>query len=488
MLLLAPAFSWCQYFYKTYPKERTATFYSLRDSKNSVIISMGKKCEFWECSEVTNFDYLGNIIWNTEFIHTDVGSSTLMLQKDTLYVGGNYYPDQAKSVINRLTTDGVMIDEHVYTDPLNRISDNLMNQLLSNNQGIYLSGGTYVNGVTRATIYSIDQEMKLKEILIDTSGYASSISDAHFGPDAQLTYFIRQSEVFAPRDRRRIEKYDQDLKLVWKYQPPDSLLYLGNDIYLHGTVLRNGNIFFTYYKMGWNDRLPNLRCIDTLTKTTTWEFDFPNISSHEREILRTKELKNGDILISGSYSTLATTPKIRSSPWLMLLDRNGNRKWERTFVELGSDGQDKTGTLWDAIELDNGDLMACGFVLNNNKWDPLLIRTDAYGCIDQGQTNCPQVQIIDLMSGAVDEIGGKSLKVYPNPSSGLFTIKIPEFIGNANVVVTDINGKLLFSKEIVNSILEEIDLTLYPSGRYNIDVYPEANVERVFYRVQLVKL
>ncbi len=420
--VLTPALCWCQYFYRTYPKERTATFASIIDHENSVILSTGKKCEFWECSEVTRFDYLGNQIWNTEFINTDVGSATLLLLNDTLYVGGNYNPGKAISVINRMALDGKVIDEHIYSDSLNRFERSLVNQLCSDNKVLYFSGGSYIGNGGKALIYSINKSMDLNICYVDTIQENSVVWDAHIGPDNVLTCFIMENGFAAPRDRRRIEKYDQDLNLVWNYQPPDSLLFLGNDIHLRGTVLNNGNIFFSYYKFGWNDRLPNLRCIDTVSKQTKWEYDFPNISSHGRQVLRTKELKNGDILISGQYATFASTPRIRNSPWLMRIDRNGNRKWEKAYVELEPDGQDKTGALWDEIELDNGDIMACGFVINDNKQVPLLIRTDADGCIDQGQTNCPTVQIIDLMTGAVDEIGKPLISINPNPASTYITI------------------------------------------------------------------
>ncbi len=433
-----------------------------------MIISTGKKCELWECSEVTRFDYQGNRIWNTEFIHTDVGSATLLLLNDTLYVGGNYNPGNAKSVINRMTLDGQVIDEHIYSDPLNRISASLMNHLISDNKVLFFSGQGYVNDESKALMYSVNKSMELNVFYLDSIDDLSVVFDSHIGPDSLLTSFIIENGFSAPRNRRRIEKYDKDLKLVWKYQPPDSLLFLGNDVKLYGTVLDNGNIFFTYYKFGWNDRLPQFQCIDTITKKSLWEYNFQNISSHERSVFRVKQLKNGDILLSGKYATLATTPRIRDSPWLMRIDQNGIRKWERAFVELRSDGQDKTGVLWDAIELDNGDIMACGFVRDENqKWDPLLIRTDADGCIDQGTTNCPQVQIIDLMSGTVDVIGEDVVSIYPNPSyEGNVTIDIPDYDNTVkysySVQSTDggvVNGGTLSHK------VSELSLNI-PSGLY----------------------
>lgn len=82
----------------------------------------------------------------------------------------------------------------------------------------------------------------------------------------------------------------------------------------------------------------------------------------------------------------------------------------------------------------------------------------------------------------------RDLEVYPNPSTGLFTLKIPEGIGRANLVVTNINGQIIYKKEINHSIIEGIDISNFASGRYNIDVYPMENNERVFYGRQVVKL
>jgi hypothetical protein len=473
--VLTPALCWCQYFYQTYPEEKSATFYSIIDHNNSVFMSTGKICESWECSEVTRFDYFGNQIWNSEFTNTDVGSATLLLLNDTLYVGGNYNPGQAKSVINRMTLDGSAIDEHIYTDPLNRFERSLVNQLYSDNKVLYFSGGSYKNDGGKGLIYSINKSMDLNICFVDTIQDNSTVKDVHIGPDSLLTCFIMENGIVAPRERRRIEKYDEDLNLVWKYQPPDSLLFLGNDIHLYGTVLNNGNIFFSYYKFGWNDRLPNLRCIDTVSKQAKWEYDFPNINSYKRQVLKTKELKNGDILISGQYATLASNPRIKNSPWLMRIDRNGNRKWERAFVELAPDGQDKTGALWDAIELDNGDIMACGFVINNNKQVPLLIRTDAEGCIHQAQANCPTVQIIDLMSEAVDEIGEAVMSVRPNPASTYITINAPS---NSAYTIFSSSGK-----PIIKGIAEdgfEIDISQLTTGFYAVKVID--NTGQIYYQ------
>lgn len=82
----------------------------------------------------------------------------------------------------------------------------------------------------------------------------------------------------------------------------------------------------------------------------------------------------------------------------------------------------------------------------------------------------------------------RDIEIYPNPSSGIFQIKIPETLSIAKIMVTDINGQLLFQKEINRSTIEEIDLTNFPSGRYNIELYPIVNKQKMFYGRQVVKI
>jgi len=465
--VLTPAMCWCQYFYKTFPEQRTATFLSIKNNESRIFLSTSNFCDLKECGKISEFDLNGNKIWENLLKNNDVGISTLQVLNDTIYIGGNYNIGFGKTIINRIDLSGNNIDEFVYSDPLNRISGSLMNQLFVLDDIIYFSGASYVDGLTSATIYSIDRAMNYKSVIVDTTGYSSSTFDACIGPDSLLTCFIMQSNVFVPKDRRRIEKYDKDLNLVWKYQPPDSLLWLGNRIYLHGTVLDNGNIFFTYYTFGNERSLPSLLLLDTITKKTIWQYDFPNIDNYGRYVLKTKQLKNGDLLISGYYSNITQQPTIKDSPWLMRIDKNGKKIWEHTYVEILPNNQSKAGALWDAIELDNGDIIACGFVSNNNKWDPLLIRTDADGCIDQGQANCPQVQIIDLMSGAVDVIGEDVVTISPNPGHDALIIELPyQAQLPLDIEIIDIHGRKIHTAHHDEFEAVTIDALSWASGIY----------------------
>jgi len=83
----------------------------------------------------------------------------------------------------------------------------------------------------------------------------------------------------------------------------------------------------------------------------------------------------------------------------------------------------------------------------------------------------------------------KDLHIYPNPSSGVFRVMMPEAFISGTLVVTNIHGQILVKKSVDNvSVSQEIDITSLPSGMYNIEIYPTDNSARIFYGKQVVKV
>lgn len=82
----------------------------------------------------------------------------------------------------------------------------------------------------------------------------------------------------------------------------------------------------------------------------------------------------------------------------------------------------------------------------------------------------------------------RDIEVFPNPSNGIFRIKIPEVHKSGLLVVTNVEGKICYQKNISWQLLEEIDISSYPSARYNIEFYPDDHQERIYYGKQVVKM
>ena len=83
----------------------------------------------------------------------------------------------------------------------------------------------------------------------------------------------------------------------------------------------------------------------------------------------------------------------------------------------------------------------------------------------------------------------RDLVVYPSPSTGLFTIDLPEDFSSGRLVVTNLQAQIL-KDEPIDRLTFEGAVQLYdlPEGIYNIEIYPSDNVQRIFYSKQVVKL
>jgi hypothetical protein len=73
----------------------------------------------------------------------------------------------------------------------------------------------------------------------------------------------------------------------------------------------------------------------------------------------------------------------------------------------------------------------------------------------------------------------KSISVYPNPSSGIFTIKIPSDVGNFESSVYDLSGKLAYQ----SSNEAQVDLSQYTSGIYFLQIL----IDNEIFRAKLIK-
>ena len=66
-------------------------------------------------------------------------------------------------------------------------------------------------------------------------------------------------------------------------------------------------------------------------------------------------------------------------------------------------------------------------------------------------------------------------KVYPNPSNGLYNIRINQYVGAVNIQVVDINGRVVYNVKDDNFNIEKtIDLSAFQSGMYIMKVSGDA--------------
>jgi extracellular elastinolytic metalloproteinase len=73
---------------------------------------------------------------------------------------------------------------------------------------------------------------------------------------------------------------------------------------------------------------------------------------------------------------------------------------------------------------------------------------------------------------AVDYFDAKNqIRVYPNPSNGLYNLRINKFVGQVTIQVTDINGRVVYNQTDAKFNTEKtIDLSAFQSGIYVLKV------------------
>ena len=65
--------------------------------------------------------------------------------------------------------------------------------------------------------------------------------------------------------------------------------------------------------------------------------------------------------------------------------------------------------------------------------------------------------------------------IYPNPSSGLFTVNTTDF--NSKIIISDVTGKQVYDQNI-NTTTEQINISGMKSGLYNLEIHSEKGTFR----------
>ncbi len=93
----------------------------------------------------------------------------------------------------------------------------------------------------------------------------------------------------------------------------------------------------------------------------------------------------------------------------------------------------------------------------------------------------------NLLISSIEQPILNEIRIYPNPSTGPVTVSIPESFYKGELVVLDIDGHIVYSREITQQTLSiDVNLGFLPSGHYNIELYPTDNKEWIFGGSQVV--
>jgi hypothetical protein len=97
--------------------------------------------------------------------------------------------------------------------------------------------------------------------------------------------------------------------------------------------------------------------------------------------------------------------------------------------------------------------------------------TDANGCTDTANAMIVVSACVGVNEGNLLESG---VSVYPNPTSGAFTLTVNSNVGDMQIEIVDIEGRIVYSsteKNVQTGFSKSISLVGYPNGIYQVNLH-----------------
>ncbi len=340
------------------------------------------------------------------------------------------------------------------------------------NKKYVLSGHKFKNNTTDTQIYVLDKEHRLDtmlEISINTS--ASNWETINGRNNTLLLSILNQR----PKDAFHIIRLDSLYKEVWRFVLPveDAV------VKPFFTELLNENIVLCRERevtisMQLLSVSPN--------KSIAWEYNFDDKSGKlDWLIFKLKTLKNGDFLVMGSHTDFTTIKEIElaSVPYIARFNAMGKKLWEKSFYRTVPVLDYCIGHIRNAVELDNGDILAVGAMYNYLEYDSitkqgrsdediLLIRMNSLGCIDEKCENF--TNITPKTTKTINSDISAQIDVSPNPAYDVLNVVLTgkaEGLNKFNIL--DMTGKQWMTGDI-QGLKHVIEIQSLHNGVYMIQL------------------
>jgi Secretion system C-terminal sorting domain len=372
-------------------------------------------------------------------------------------------------------------DDYVYAVPRSNIQ-------ISDNRFVISVSDVRITG-TRPVIFTIDSLGKIIDSfkIEDNWTYVSQLQVA-LSKSKKLSVMTRgftgDPQRVEHRYATQLYEFDTLGNMQWRYQTPTNRYVISDGF----TQLANGNyLMWGREEFTYPDAANRYRLYDSV-RVFVQEIK-PNVGVvwnkyfHAAYAYDLKILKDSSIVFIGRHLDPSNPRYLQG--FLFKLNKNRDSLFKRslthpTFSHGFADYYPEK-----IDELDNGDLVIAGYAQDNKQGSPTqgqwgwLIRTDSMGCSLESTCRVPTNEV---------EKGPLSIKAFPNPTSGSFTVDWEDGINTEGGIIRVFNmlGQMIFQQTIPsNDTRTQLELNV-PSGIYHIRMNFKEN--KVFQgRVLIVK-
>ncbi len=468
-------------FIKKVDKEETIRARQIIKYENRLFIMNTGVCnQTAECSTIMEIDEFGNIIWEKRLPWLDVSSKSMVIENDTIFLSGNYNQTQQKFLFHQMSINGgeplatydVVKSDDIYTNMFNL-------GMLKKDDRFYIYGAGEKEGgaIEYSLIYVVDNKGTLDTLLsLFPTDFTSAMWQMREDNQGSLVAFIELDSLDFGQvgGYRKIIKLDNDHEIIWSYTSEKDN---NNRSHPRGLILDDDRIVYVTGNEAMNRDLHSLRALNP-DSSISWQYYSPNHASNHRKIFRIKKSADGNIFGFGEWGFKIWNPKIDQSPWIFKVSKEGDLIWEQVYIEL-EEGQAlaKLGFFLDAVELDDGSIMAVGGMRSDNN-DILIARFDSEGCLIM---DCifPN-DVTDVLSDVEDIAVGEGIAVYPNPSQygEHITVAMDESLfadGDYTIEVLDAMGRLVLS-DLLLTPEHRVEMGDYTRGLYFVRVMYDGRI------------
>jgi hypothetical protein len=404
----------------------------------------------------------GDTLWTRLIPDVDAAPNTMVIANDTITVTGNNDPFNTAFRMAHFSLDGEKLGETIEIEHPERKFIRMFQLTTQYFNGKYaICGVGWEGDTTWSLIYIVDKDGTIDTLItVEPTDWESDLWDSFVDNEGRLTTYHWFEYKDSPMNYRKIYKFDTNYDTVWTYRSENSV---DNDVIPYGCELQDGRTILSYTNPQQISYIHSVRAINP-DGTKSWQHNYSISPYRGRNILRLKTLRNGDIVGCGNYRESQFEPIVKESPWLFRMSPDGELLWEHTYYEPDTvDDESRKGTLFDFIELSDGDILAVGYFQYKNN-DMLVMRVDSNGCLDPAE--CEEVVYINTLTSTGElSLPVGQVALYPTPALDLLNIKFETNTYLLDVEIIDVNGRVIKSDVLMDG-QGQIPTGSLPDGVY----------------------